>query len=1044
MASKIQKFPIVGIGASAGDIPAMEAFFKGVPGGCGLAFVVVTHLSPERESLLHEVVARFTDLKVVIAADEMAVEPGTVYVMPHNAILGIEHGRLTLRRPDAAARERKPIDIFFASLAKDQGEYAAGVVLSGGDSDGTLGVKAIKEHGGLTLAQVQDGAGPRNPDMPKSAIASGLIDLALPAEEMGPKLIEFARGFEKLGSLEERLDKDAAEARAAQAEIYRLLRSQTGHDFSGYKTKTFHRRVRRRMQLLQIDTIGTYVERLRADPDETMALFRDLLINVTNFFRDAEAFRSLEETVIPSILEGRGASDSVRVWVPGCATGEEVFSIAILIRERMSRMTVAPRVQIFATDIDDAALAVARTARYPGPLLESVSQARKDRFFTSDGASYVVSKEVRELCIFSPHSVIRDPPFSHMDLISCRNLLIYLGQEIQSRIIPTFHYAMKPGGFLFLGTSESISQHGDLFATVEKKHRIFQARHHSAGRAPRLPPLIASGLQGGNEALQQAGVRRPPGYPLRHAVEAQVLEHFAPAHVVVNGYGEVVYYSARTGRYLEAAQGAPTRHLLTMARRGLRLDLRSALREAMETQLSVTRGDIFVEDEGDRLQELRLTVEPLADRDQPEPLYIVLFEPQGSAQTRAERSRESAIAATTDLERELRDTRERLQSTVEEYETALEELKASNEEPVSVNEESQSTNEELEASKEELQSLNEELSTINAELSGKIEELDRANNDLKNLFESTEIATVFLDRHLVIRNFTPAASTFFNLRAIDVGRPLTDLATRLDYPALKAHIVGVFKSGERLEHQIARDADGRHYLVRLIPYRNGDQGIEGVVVTFVDVTSLAEAEEHQRTLISELNHRVKNMLTVVMSIANQTLTRAPTLESFRSAYIGRLQAMGRAYSLLSRENWTEVSILELTREETAPFGAERIKLSGPDIRLAPHQGLSVGMVVHELATNAVKYGALSKPGGRVTFAWCCSDDRVCATWREHDGPPVTPPEGSGFGLSLLKGEIGYRLGGEVETLFHQTGLEVRFSFPLKMAAVAEGDDADGG
>ncbi len=1029
--SSAQKFPIVGVGASAGGIPAMEGFFKGLTRDCGMAFVVVTHLNPERESLLHEVIGHYTDMKVVVAEDDLTLETGVVYVMPHNAILTIADGRLKLRRPDSALRERKPIDIFFSALAKDQGEHAVGVVLSGGDGDGTLGVKAIKERGGLTLAQASDGSGPRNPDMPRSAISSGLIDLAVSAEEMGGKLVEFARSFDLLEGLEQRVENgDDGSVKAAKQEIYSLLRTQSGHDFSGYKTKTFLRRVRRRMQLAQITTMEDYVERLRKDPAEVMALFRDLLINVTNFFRDAEAFEALQREVIPKLFEGRGASDAVRVWVPGCATGEEVYSIAILLRERMDELSVVPRVQIFATDIDEAALGVARTARYPEAMLEGVSEERRHRFFTSDGTSCVVTKDVRELCIFSPHSVIRDPPFSRMDLVSCRNLLIYLGHEIQSRIIPTFHYAMKPGGFLFLGTSESISQHGDLFATVDKKHRIFQAREH-AGPTPRLPMLIANGLTGGTQ-VAEGGRARTASYPLRQAVEAQVLERFSPAHVVVNGEGDVVYYSAKTGKYLEAAPGAPTRQLMTMARRGLRLDLRSALREAMENRGMVVRENIAVDEEDDRVQFVDLTVEPLAERGNGEPLFLVLFDPRGPARDRAELSRaEEMPDGTADLERELRDTRERLQSTIEEYETALEELKSSNEELVSVNEEAQSTNEELEASKEELQSLNEELNTINTELSGKVEELDRANNDLKNLFESTQIATVFLDRKLVIRNFTPAASTFFNLLQADIGRPLTDLSTQVVYPELKRHIAGVFKSGEMIEHQIARDENGKHYLVRIIPYRDGDSRIEGVVVTFVDVTSLAEAEEHQRVLISELNHRVKNMLSVVMSIASHTLETAPSPEAFNAALNGRLHAMSRAYGLLSRENWKEVSIVELARQELEAFGMERFEVDGPDVRLKPQQGLSFGMVLHELATNAAKYGALSAPDGRVLIGWSKEDGRLSATWRECDGPSVKAPDGKGFGLSMLTGEIGYRLGGDVETLFHKDGLEVRFSFPTK-------------
>ncbi|MER8488281.1 PAS domain-containing protein [Mesorhizobium australicum] len=1022
------KFPIVGIGASAGGIPAMEGFFKGITDRPGMAFVIITHLSPKRNSLLHEVIDRYTEMPVVVVEDGVAVEPDHVYVMPENVTLVIENGVLHLRRPNGLTQERKPIDIFFSALAEDQGEYAVGVVLSGGDSDGTLGAKAIKERGGLTVAQAPDGYGPRNPDMPQSAIASGLIDVAVPAEEIGAKLEAYARGFDTLDGLTNEEDDHTADIDKVREQIYGILRSHSGHDFSGYKTKTFLRRIKRRMQIAQIQSISAYIDWLKKDPREVMNLFRDLLINVTNFFRDPDAFELLERKIIPRLFEGKTATDTVRVWVPGCATGEEVFSIGILLREHMETLSAVPRVQIFATDIDEPALAVARAARYPEALMQGLSPERKQRFFNGDGESYVISNEIRELCIFSPHSVIRDPPFSRMDLVSCRNLLIYFGPAIQSRVLPVFHYSLKPGGYLFLGTSESVGQHENLFATVDKKHRLFQAREHASPHI-RLPALIGD-VPSGVFPAETAGLKKGTiGYPLRQAVEAQVLERFAPPHVLVNAEGDVVYYSARTGRYLEAPQGIPSRQLLTMARRGLRLDLRAALREATTTRRTVVRDNLAVEEDDERVQPIRLTIEPLAERGNGEPLYLVLFEPSGPTMARSDEddgSRDSD--STADLERELRDTRERLQSTIEEYETALEEVKSSNEELVSVNEEAQSTNEELEASKEEMQSLNEELNTINAELTSKIEELDHANSDLRNLFESTDIATIFLDRSLVVRTFTPAASSFFSLRPSDVGRPLTDLSSQLDYPELKQHIDKVFETGEILNHHLARDSRGLFHMVRINPYRDKGNRIQGVVVTLVDVTTLARAEEHQQVLISELNHRVKNMLAVIASIANRTRDSSDTKEEFAEALIGRLHAMSRAYGLLTRERWKEASVKELLHQELEPFGIERIELDGDDVRLGPQQGLSLSMAIHELATNAAKYGALSKPRGRIGVRWAMDGDNFTLGWREKDGPPVKEPLNNGFGLNLLKGEIGYRLGGQVDTSFRKDGLDVQIAF----------------
>ena len=1026
--SDAKQFPVVGIGASAGGIPAMEGLFKGLPGDNGMAFVIVTHLSPDRDSSLREVVAHLTSMPVHTVQDGSEILPGNVYVMPPGQILTIENRLLKLSSLDPAHRERKPIDIFFASLAEAFGEYAVGVVLSGGDGDGTLGVKVIKERGGLTLAQALDQFGPNTPDMPRSAIKSGLIDIEAKAEEMGAKLVDYAASFDVLASIsqhEGEREEDTIER--AKTEIYAVLRSHSGHDFSGYKSKTFLRRVRRRMQVMQLRGIDAYVELLRRDAGEVMNLFRDLLISVTNFFRDADAFDLLEELVIPRLFEGKGASDTVRVWVPGCATGEEVFSIGILMREFMATLQAPPRVQIFATDIDEGALSVARLARYPESLLEGMSPERRQRYFQRDGASYVLSNEVRELCIFSPHSVIRDPPFSRMDLVSCRNLLIYFGPDIQSRVIPTFHYSLRPGGFLFLGTSEGIGQHGDLFSMVDKKQRIFQAREHIAS-SPRLPNLVGESRapvfsQGRQDRLQQSN------YPLRQAVEAQVLDRFAPAHVVVNSEGDVVYYSARTGRFLEPSQGAPSRQLLTMARRGLRLELRAALREAMSTDRPVIKPDLPLDDDEGRLQLVTITVEAMAERGTGEPLYLVLFTAGNPASIRSEGEYTgTGVEGLLDLDRELRDTKERLQATIEEYETAVEELKSSNEELVSVNEEAQSTNEELEASKEEMQSLNEELNTINAELIGKVEELDRANNDLKNLFESAQIATVFLDRTLVIRNFTPAASAFFNLRPTDIGRPLTDLSNRLDYPDLKTHIEQVFASGELMEHKLPRDKDRRHYLVRLMPYREDAQAIQGVVVSLTDVTTLADAEEHQQLLISELNHRVKNMLAVVISIATSTLDGAPSHPA-HAALLGRLRAMARAYSALSQVNWTQVSLSKMLRDQTEHLDQKRFHLSGPEVLLEPQQALSMGVVIHELATNAVKYGALANPQGSVTISWEKRDHGLHMQWQERGGPPAPEPVSHGFGLSLLQGEIGYRHGGTVLTQFDPAGLTVQITLP---------------
>lgn len=1028
------KFPIVGVGASAGGIDALEGFFEGLPADPGVAVVIITHLNPERESVLHEIIARYTDLPVHVAEDGAQMQPNCVHVLPADAILSIASGRLIIRKQEERQRERKPIDIFLSALAKDQGEYAVSVVLSGGDGDGTLGTKAVKERGGLTMAQAPDGHGPSHPDMPESAISTGLVDFALPVIEMGPKLAEHARTFgllEAMAADDGKTEKRVAIEQGLSA-VYALLRDQVGHDFGGYKSKTFMRRVQRRMQVRQLTSLEDYIEHLNGDPKEVAALFRDLLINVTNFFRDAESFDRLAELVIPKLFEGRGATDTIRIWVPGCATGEEVFSLAMLMQEHMDRLRAVPRVNIFATDIDELALGVARSGRYPEALLDSVSEERRKRFFVPDGGSYVVCKQLREMCIFSPHSVIRDPPFSRMDMVSCRNLLIYFGPQVQGQVIPTFHYSLKPGGFLFLGGSENVSRFADLFTPLDKKHRIFRSRQ--AMGAPARLPLGVGGGRAGLLTLAAGPPRRQVigGLALRNAIEQQVLDRFAPPHVVATRDGEIVYYSARTGKYLEPPSGAPSRQLLSLARKGLRLDLRTAFREAVERNETITREDLAVEVDDGRVQRVTVTVEPIRQETDGEPLVLVIFADLGAptspgaaeAQGRGWQS-DAALQA----ERELRDTRERLQSLIEEYETALEELKSSNEELVSVNEELQSTNEELEASKEELQSLNEELHTVNQELNGKVDELDRANADLQNLFESSRVGTVFLDEGMLIRSFTPSVGEVFNILPSDIGRPITDLTSRLVMEDLPGDVQAVLHDGRSIERRASSAAGDSHFLVRLGPYLDGDKRRRGVVATFADISAVAQAEAHQRVLIDELNHRVKNMLMVAISMLEQT-SKHTTPEEFREIFRGRLHAMARSYELLSQEKWVEVSIRDLVRQELAPFDMHRVECHGEEVRLKPRRALALGMILHELATNAAKYGALSNAAGKVTVVWKHDGKGVQLDWVEREGPKVANPSRRGLGMKLVEREAAAGLGGRSKVDFEPTGLRVCLEIDL--------------
>jgi two-component system, chemotaxis family, CheB/CheR fusion protein len=1032
----VSRFPIVGVGASAGGVEALEALFRPMPAEPGMAFVVIIHLGPKHESMLAEIIARYTAMPVHQIRDRDAVAINHIYVLRHEASLTITGGRLRLIEPGATRRERNPIDIFFSALAEDQGEAAIGIVLSGGGSDGTLGIKAIKERGGLTLAQVTDrNIAPQFSGMPSTAIASGLVDLALPITAMVGKLVDYARGFGGNGAITAKPGQDDG-SKTAHREICQILLRQVGHDFANYKDPAFLRRVQRRMRILQLSEIESYIERLRQDADEVNALFSDLLINVTSFFRDAPSFAALEKLVIPRLFEGKGANDTVRVWVPGCATGEEAYSLAILLLEHRNSLRSKPKVQIFASDIDEAALAVARTGRYPAVLLKDVSPERLQSYFTRDDSSYLVLEELRATCVFSAHSIIRDPPFARLDLISCRNVLIYLNTDLQDQVIPHFAYVLNRRGLLFLGMSESpSSRHTELFSPLDKKHHIFQRRDHVA--KPLHLPMLIPDSHPDAAMLHQRANRGGGRENLRRQTEERVLDRHAPAYVVVNRDGDIVHFSARTGKYLEDAVGPPSRQLLAKARKGLRLDLRAALREANEARKPVIRERIEIEID-DRIQMVTVKAEPLVE-DDVDPLFLIVFSDVGPP-FNAENMPQAQIryddAPVEELLRELRETRERLQSMSEEYESTIAELKSANERLVSVYEEVQSINEELETSKEEQQSVNEELYTVNAELSEKVEALDQANSDLKNVFESTEIATVFLDRHLVIRSFTPAVSTIFNLIPSDRGRPLTDIASNIDHIDLRHDIREVLDGREPIERRVSQRDGKAHHLMRLLPYRASDSSVDGVLATFIDITKIIAAEEHQRLLIAELNHRVRNMLGLVMGIATQTLSKSLGEATIVETFLDRIHALARAYELLSRGTWGDVPVREIVAQQLQPYltEAHRVTTEGASVSLRPKATLALGMVIHELATNAMKHGALSVPEGQVDVTWSIENGEggrcLILNWREAGGPAVGKPIRKGFGSELIARTLAYELEGEATIDFAAEGLRTTLIMPF--------------
>ena len=856
-------FPIVGIGASAGGLAAFEAFFSGMPidKNPGMAFVLVQHLAPDHKSILTELIRRYTRMQVFEVVDGIAVQPNCAYIIPPNRDMAFLNGTLQLLEPSAPRGQRLPIDFFFRSLAQDQGERAIGIVLSGTGSDGTLGVRAIKGEGGMVMAQ--NPGSTEFDGMPRSAIATGLVDYELPPAEMPAQLVAYAT--HAFGHPRPPATVDTPKTESALKKIFVLLRAQTGHDFSQYKPSTINRRIERRMAVHQIDAIDSYVRFLQQTLPEVEALFRDLLIGVTSFFRDPEAFQVLEEQIIPKLFDDKPAGSVVRIWSTGCSSGEEAYSIAILLQERMQALKQSYTVQLFATDIDNRAIATARAGLYPASIAADLSPERLARFFTaeSDGSAYRIHKGIRDMLVFSEQDVIKDPPFSKLDLISCRNLLIYMGAELQKKLIPLFHYALKPGGMLFLGTSEGVGEFVELFAVLDRKSKLYQRKEniHGMDRAAPgrfLPPMTAL------DAVLPRGAKKtafPVKLPMRELTEQALLQQLAPTSVLVNGEGDILYLHGRTGMYLEPAPGeAGISNILTMAREGLRHDLTMALHKAAGAKEIVRCPGLRVQTNG-HITLVNLTVCPVVAGPAATPashLYLAILEnapppapeqvqqaavPASAEASGAESDAESRIAA---LKQELRAKDEYLQSTHEELESSNEELKSSNEEMQSVNEELQSTNEELETSKEELQSVNEELGTVNTELQTKVVDLSRANNDMNNLLAGTGIGTVFVDHQLRIMRFTPAASAVINLILSDVGRPVSHIASNLvGYDRLVADVQAVLNTLTPKELNV-QTTEGKWHTMRILPYRTLDNVIEGAVICFVDITETVQTREALR------------------------------------------------------------------------------------------------------------------------------------------------------------------------------------------------------
>ena len=836
--SQHSRFPIVGIGASAGGLEALKSFLTNVPAGSGMAFVIVQHLDPTHKGILVELLQRGTSMRVFQVKDRTRVEANCVYVIPPNKDMSILHGVLHLLDPIAPRGLRLPIDFFFRTLADDQQDHSIGVILSGMGSDGTLGLRAIKEKAGVVF--VQEPASAKFDGMPRSAIDAGLADVIAPVEALPGRITTYLQHIPLI--TKPSLADDSA-SQSALDKVVILLRGQTGHDFSLYKKTTIYRRIERRMGLHQINKIASYVRFLQENPQEVDLLFRELLIGVTTFFRDPEAWEQLKTEVLPSLFAGRTSNQALRAWIPACATGEEAYSLAILFKEALEKLKPARNItlQIFATDLDQHAIEKAREGIFPANIVADVSAERLDRYFVKVERGYQVAKSIREMVIFAPQNIIMDSPFTKLDIVSCRNLLIYLTPELQKKLLPLFHYSLNPSGFLFLGSAETIGGFTNLFAPLGGKNRLY--RRIASALTTELVEFPTTFVAAHTDS---PAVPPKPLTNLQTLADQMLLQKHSPAAVLTNDKGDILYTSGRTGKYLEPAAGKANWNIFVMAREGLSYELTGAFQKALRQKETVALKNLVVGTNGGT-QVVNVTIEPLGGQNALHGMVMIVFtdvDAKPKSKMTGKGTRRTARVA--ELEQELENSRQEVQSIREEMQSSQEELKSANEEMQSTNEELQSTNEELTTSKEELQSLNEELHTVNQELQTRLDELTRTNNDMKNLLDSTDIATLFLDNSLCVRRFTSETSKVTKLIPGDVGRPITDIASALLYPELADDAHKVLRMLVNVEKQIPTP-DGNWFAARILPYRTLENMIDGVVITFTDITATKKLEAELRS-----------------------------------------------------------------------------------------------------------------------------------------------------------------------------------------------------
>jgi len=1120
---------VVAIGASAGGIRALQGFFSALPEHTGAAFVVVVHLDPEYRSELPNIIATRTRMPVVQIATREQLRADHVYVIPPDRRLQIVDHEVSALKFDEPRGQRTPIDLFFRSLAERLGDGFA-IILSGAGSDGAIGVRAVKEAGGIIL--VQDPNEAEYASMPRSAIATGVADFIMPVGYLAKRLIDLIRIKASLAPPDIRNFDEELLRR-----IIAHLRVRTGHDFSKYKRATVLRRIARRMQVARADDLNEYYEVMRDNADEAEALLGDLLISVTTFFRDSEAFEKIAKNVIPQLFEDKETAETIRIWVSGCATGEEAYSFAILFLEEAARHPIRPSMQVFGSDLDSRALAVAREGRFPAAIEADVSEERLRRFFTREGHHYRVRQEVRDLVLFAVHDLLKDPPFSHVDLISCRNVLIYLDRELQEQVCSTFNYALNAGGYLFLGASETVDNPHGLFRTIDRTARIYQSTA-APGDKPRLLPRLLGPARGREQVIQLGRTTRPTVALGEAAMHRRAIEQVAPPSILVDESHRVLHLSDNAGRYVLPSGGPLSGDVVDLVRPELRSELRSALTRVFGQQASTFSTPVLVRFNG-AAHSVHLMVKPARDSDAESRVAVVMFiEGEAVDETPPTGARQAGDETVRQLQQELELTQGRLRSMREESEAADEELRAANEELQSINEEYRSTSEELETSKEELQSINEELETVNTELKLKLDAISRAHGDLQNLVAATDIGTLFLDSTLRINRFTDRMTELFSITHVDEGRPITDFAHGLEYEDLVKDARAVLSDLATVRREI-RSRAGRWYDMRLRPYRTVDDKIDGVVITFVDVSDRHQVEEalresgqrlrqqqhlidlsHEpifvwdfdggivewnrgseelyghrrdealgkqkelllgtsvpgssfaelkakllrdgswagelrqktkggeelivesrlqvesfdgrrlvlestrdvtarraverrlRVLLGELTHRVRNTLAVIQAIARHTLRGSTSPQEFVERFEGRLAALATAHTLLVGSDWQGADLAELAFQQLAPHvtdNPKRLHLKGDSVLLPADLATPFGLVMHELATNAAKYGSLSVSRGTVGVSWTVDarnkPHRLRLVWEERGGPPAGEPKASGFGTALIDSVI---------------------------------------